>query len=359
MKKIVGILAGAAVLASSVFALDASAAIKFNGSLFDLSFADGAKPTAIKLEEPKAQKGHGQTGIDLNVSTDLAGATLIIGNGYGGNNNISYQGYKLWVKPADAVKVNFGMLDYCLNKESIDYAGCINGTGSEGIAADITVNALTINLILNPGFNNPWFDGSVIGNTAVMAKYAADFGTIGVAFIGEPQKAVAAKAASFKFDEATGTIKAVPAVAAAEGKSFAKNTISVGYSNNFDAVSMFADVAMVLTTELTNIKADAFAKGSVDAFSYAAYADFDFDVKASKVDAIDAKAKLSYALDACTPYLYVKGDNIQKDVEITVKPGVNFNIGAAGVEIAAEVKIPTAEGAKGSLSVPFGVNLGF
>ena len=36
MKKIVGILSAAAVLAASVFALDASAAIKFNGSLFDV-----------------------------------------------------------------------------------------------------------------------------------------------------------------------------------------------------------------------------------------------------------------------------------------------------------------------------------
>ena len=77
MKKIVGILSAAAVLAASVFALDASAAIKFNGSLFDVNFAENAKPKFIKVEEPKAQKGHGQTGIDLNVSTDKAGASLM------------------------------------------------------------------------------------------------------------------------------------------------------------------------------------------------------------------------------------------------------------------------------------------
>ncbi len=333
MKKIVGILSAAAVLAASVFALDASAAIKFNGSLFDVNFAENARPKFIKVEEPKAQKGHGQTGIDLNVSTDKAGASLIIGNGYGGNNDISYQGYKLWVKPIDAIKINLGNLDYCLNKESIDYAGCINGTAESGLSADISVSGLTINLILNPGLNKNWFDGEIFGNTAAMVKYGADFGTIGAAWIGEPDT----------------TAK----------KSFAKNTLSVGYSNTFGGVSMFADAALIVTDKLTNVKADAFAKGNVDAFGYAAYVDFDLDVVSSKVSGVQAKAELTYALDSFTPYLYVKNENVLADkFKMTVKPGVRFNIGAASVDIAADFTISAKKG-DSALSVPFGVSMGF
>ena len=335
MKKIVGILSAAAVLAASVFAADVSAAIKFNGSLFDVKFAENAKPQFIKVEEPKAQKGHGQTGIDLNVSTDKAGASLIIGNGYGGTPTTSYQGYKLWVKPVDAIKINLGNLDYCLNKESIDYAGCLNGAGDSGLSADITVSGLTINLILNPGINKNWYDGEVLGNTAVMVKYGADFGTIGAAWIGAPDTEAEVK------------------------KSFATNTLSVGYSNTFGGVSMFADAALIITDKLTNVKADAFAKGNVDAFGYAAYVDFDFDVVSSKVSGVQAKAKLTYALDSFTPYLYVKNGNILADKFLmTVKPGVTFNIGAASVDIAADFTISAEKGGS-ALSVPFGVSMGF
>lgn len=290
MKKIVGILAAVA-MAASLFAVDISAALKFNGSLFDMTFADGAKPSALTLKHPEGRKPWGQTGIDLNVSADKAGATMSI------ENTGSICDYKMWIQPIDALKINFGSLDYCLNKESIDYAGCLNGAGSQGIAADITAGGFTLNLIFNPGYGNAWFDGTTVKNTAVMAKYGADFGTIGLAWIAE----------------------------AVETKSFGKNTISVGYSNNFNGISMFVDAAMILGTSLSNIKADLFVKGNADAFGYAAYVDFDFDAVNSKVASVGAKAKLTYALDACTPYLYVKAANVLANpFEMTIKPGVKI-----------------------------------
>ncbi len=339
MKKIITAVAAVA-MAASAFAVDFSAAIKMNGSLFDMTFVEGAKPSALKLEQPKAQKGHGQTGIDLNVSADKAGASLNIGNGYGGTSTLAYQGYKLWVSPVDGVKLNLGGLDYNLNKESLDYAGCINGTGSEGFGLDVSVAGFTANVVLNPGFGKSWIDNGVVGSTAVYAKYnAGAAGTIGLAWLGTPEE-----------------------------KSFENNTISLGYSNAFGPVSMFADVALDLQSgekALKDVKADLFVKANVDAFGVAAYIVTTIDPnKEADGVSLGAKAKLSYNLGAATPYLYVKAPNfLGKPYQMEIKPGVNFNIGAAGCEVAVDIqnlhdkdKNPNCDW---KVSVPFGVSLSF
>lgn len=312
MKKIVGILAAVA-MAGSLFAVDMSAALKFNGTLFN-----STDKSALTLKAPEGRKPWGQTGIDLNVSADKAGATMNIDNAG------TVVGYKMYVQPIDAVKINLGDLDYCLNKESIDWSGCINGAGGKGFGIDITpVAGLTLNVVLNPEYGNAWFKDSKVGNTNVYAKFASDAGTFGAALL--------------------------------SSENFKKNTISAGYSNNIAGVNMFADVAFVLADELTNIKADLFANGSVDAFGYACYVDFDQDMSAEKT-AIGAKAKFTYNVGSCTPYLYVKCANVMADsFAMTVKPGVNFNIGAAGVEIAADISIAD----KTTVTVPFGVSVNF
>lgn len=328
MKKIVGILAAAA-MAGSLFAVDMSAALKFNGSIFN-----SADKTVMSLEQPKAQKGHGQTGIDLTVSADKAGATLILGNGYSGGNSVNYEGFKMWVQPADFLKINLGELDYCLNKESIDYAGCINGAGSQGFAFDITpVDGLTINAVLNPGYAAWMTDGNV-GNTAVYAKYATGAGTFGAAWI--------MKAGYVDDDDNPAT----PKVYVKEG-----NTVSASYSNNFSGVDMFADFAYGIDAEAIN--ADLFVKGNADAFGYAVYVDFGY---VADTASLGAKGKFTYNMGSCTPYVYVKCANVMADsFAMTLKPGVNFNIGAAGVEIAADVSI----GSTTSVNVPFGISLNF
>lgn len=327
MKKIVGILAAAA-MAGSLFAVDMSAALKFNGSIFN-----SADKTVMSLEQPKAQKGHGQTGIDLTVSADKAGATLILGNGYSGKNAVNYEGFKMWVQPADFLKINLGELDYCLNKESIDYAGCINGAGSQGFAFDVTpVDGLTINAVLNPGYAAWMTDGNV-GNTAVYAKYATGAGTFGAAWV--------------KADVQYGP----------EGSkvTYADNLVSLGYSNNFNGVDVFADASILLLDEVTGIKADLFVKGNADAFGYAVYVDFDQNNTADTT-AVGAKGKFTYNMGSCTPYVYVKCENFMADAfKMTLKPGVNFNIGAAGVEIAADVTIADTT----TVNVPFGISLNF
>ncbi|MCQ2582948.1 MAG: hypothetical protein MJ160_03475 [Treponema sp.] len=313
MKKIVGILAAAA-MAGSLFAVDMSAALKFNGSIFN-----SADKTVMSLEQPKAQKGHGQTGIDLTVSADKAGATLILGNGYGGGNSVNYEGFKMWVQPADFLKINLGELDYCLNKESIDYAGCLNGAGGQGFGIDITpVDGLTLNVVLNPGYGAWMTDGAAEG-TNVYAKYATDAGTFGVAYLGS--------------------------------NNFADNKVSASYSNNFSGVDMFADFAYGI--EAKAINADLFVKGNADAFGYAVYVDFGY---VADTASLGAKGKFTYNMGSCTPYVYVKCANFMADpFAMTLKPGVNFNIGAAGVEIAADVSI----GSTTSVNIPFGISLNF
>lgn len=352
MKKIITAVAAVA-MAASVFAVDFSAAIKMNGSLFDMKFVEGAKPSALKLQEPKARKPHGQTGIDLNVSGDKAGAAIFIGNGYGGSSALAYQDFQLWLKPVDMVKINLGALDYCINKESIDYAGCINGMGAWGFALDITpVDGLAINLLANSNkglySGSPWLNAGKVGTTGAFVKYSADFGTLGVAAV-------------YGTTNADTTVPNYDKVLA----------LSTGYSGNFNPISLFADFTADLdlaegaANVLKDLKADLFVKASVDAFGFAAYVDTTIDPNVKKDGvSLGAKAKVSYNLGSATPYLYVKCPNVMDETfQMEIKPGVNFNIGAAGCEVAVDIQniYDKDNNAKcdWSLSVPFGITLSF
>ncbi len=308
----------AVAMAASMFAVDISAQLKFDGSLLDMSFDDASKASAIKVNTPSGRKPWDGTGIDLNVSADKAGAAINI------DATGTVVGRSMWCKPADAVTLKLGDLDYSINKESIDWAGSLNAAGSNGVAADIAAGGLTINLLLNPGYDTAWFANKKVNDTAAYVKYGADFGTIGFAWIG------------------TGAMK--------------NHTISAGYNGTFGGVNLFTDAAFVMADKQKNVKADLFVKGAADAFGYAAYADFDFDINKSDVAGVSAKTKLTYALDGCTMYLYLKDANLlAKDFAMTVKPGVNFNIGSAAVEVAAAFDIAKTT----KLSVPFNVKLGF
>ena len=118
MKKIVGILSAAAVLAASVFAADVSAKVKLTGSL--LNYADDDF-TALKLNNHAA---HGwEPLMSMGVSTDNAGATVKIKNlnEWGSGEGLTDTSWNIWFKAFDLVKVNMGQISGSLNQETIDY----------------------------------------------------------------------------------------------------------------------------------------------------------------------------------------------------------------------------------------------
>ncbi len=308
----------AVTMAASMFAVDLSAQLKFDGSLLDMSFDDASKASAITVNKPSGRKPWDATGLDFAVSGEKAGATINL------DASGSAVGYSLWTKVSDNVTVKLGDLDYNWNVETIDWGGKINGAGSNGVACDINAGAFSASVLLNPGFGNAWFANKNINDTAVYVKYGADFGTLGLAYIGKPS----AKA----------------------------HNISAGYKGNFGGVGLFTDVAFAIADKQQDVKADVFVNGNADAFGYAAYAQMDYDVTGSKVANVQALAKFTYALDGFTPYLYLKdGDLLAKDFAATIKPGVTFSLGGAAADVAVAINVAKTT----SISVPFSVKLAY
>ena len=173
MKKIVGIIAAVA-MAASVFAVDFSANVKVEGSLFDMAFADGAKPSALSVSKAAGGMYWGSR-FQTAFYGDKAGAQFAIGGELGWG----WQGASVWVQPSDMVKITFLNTDSKLN-QIFDYSGdeaTFKAEGSWNFELK-PVYGLTFNFVLV----SPWLKNGVIGDTGFVAKYAADFGTIGAIF---------------------------------------------------------------------------------------------------------------------------------------------------------------------------------
>jgi len=204
MKKIVGILAAAALIATSVFAADVSAQVRIAGDIFSY---DGA---AIDKKEGKAagafsilraatqSQPYWTPYITLSTSTDEAGAEVKFITGGDGTTDVSIDRSNVWFKPLDMLTIKAGFQGYNMNQEDIDWT---NPTGAEswGYAVSYAQDAITANLFLITG-NNGWFfqdkiakygnstndatkySGSYINDLYFNLAYAADFGTISAMF---------------------------------------------------------------------------------------------------------------------------------------------------------------------------------
>ena len=396
MKKIVGIIAAVAVLATSVFAADVAAKVKLDGSLFNF---DGTKKDA-KVSGVSIQHNTDESWnpvLSMSTSTDNAGASVgfYVGNwdatkmgdwnhGYG----IGAKEWKIWFKPLDALRLNIGRIDASLNTESIDWSNRIFNYDDWGYQAVYSADALNISLALhtaNPG--DKWlhqdYDAAKnetktnIEGLALFGSYSADFGTI-----------------SFLFD-ANSTFKDIK--------------VGAGYKNTFGDINLFADVAMFYTKDRKSTKknslpvddplglgADVDVKYNKDAFGVEAYARFKMnrlksDDKVCATGNVSDLSKLTYAnpmelmllakvtykIDPVTVYGYFKSENLlaKRYIDTTndfyagnsafiseIRIGANGNVGIASWNVYGKIETGNFYDGKFNavkFSVPVEFSVGF
>jgi len=332
MKKIVGILAAAAVFATSVFAADVSAKVELDGKLFNY---DGATKTvsALNVDKPAGQHWNGI--FSASVSGDNAGASFVVmsegeepsDNGWNHGNRLLGRNWQIWMSPIDGLKFTLGKIDANLNQEQITWSKTALNVDSDGFGVNYSIAGLSFDLLFTPGLGNDWFvkaDGvdPVIATTAFKASYGADFGTIGLLYKAE--------------------------------NSFDKNTIAIGYSNNFGPVFAFLNAGVIIADK-TDIRVEAFAKGNAGDFGWAVWLPVDYNGTTEKLG-LGSIVELTYALGGTTAYFrFDDGNFMADDFASEIRLGAKGSVGGAGWNIWAQINVAD----KTSFSIPFEFGYGF
>ena len=332
MKKIVGILAAAAVFATSVFAADVSAKVELDGKLFNY---DGASKTVSALNVDKPGDQHWNAVFSASVSGDNAGASFVVMSGKPEDNfswntqgkTLAGRNWQIWMSPVDGLKFTIGKIDANLNQEQITWSGTKLNVDSNGFGVNYSVAGLSFDLLFTPGLGTDWFvkaDGvdAVIGETTFEAAYGADFGTIGLLY------------------------KA--------NDSFKTNTIALGYSNNFGPVFAFLNAGVIIADK-TDIRVEAFAKGNAGDFGWAVWLPFGYNGTTEEAE-LGSIVELTYALGGTTAYVRFNDENFMADnFKSEIRLGAKGSVGGAGWNIWAQIDV--AE--KTSFSIPFEFGYGF
>ena len=331
MKKIVGILAAAAIFATSVFAADISAGIRLEGELFKYNGTnDSISALMIKHNN---QAYHAP--MQFAISTDRAGATFQFTDKDG--DNVQSATHKIWFKPFDILTINLGGLDMVLNQETIDYGGRLTQMGDYnsgfGYNATLATNGLTFKASLVGGNNAAWFSKGAgdptVAETDFLVTYGADFGTIG---------------AMAKFTN-----------------TFKKIDLEFGYSGKFSDISLFADGAVYLNstgaTSTTDLGFDFDIRYAKDAIDAQAYAQLKMPTQNINNNiTLMTLAKFAYKLDAGTVFVYFKDANVMANsFASTFKLGFDGKVGIMDYEIVAQLDVAS----KVTFSVPVWFKVNF
>jgi hypothetical protein len=368
MKKIVGIFAAAAVLATSVFAADVSASTKIGGKLFHYD----ADKTFGLLTENNDSHDYANPNITFSASDEKAGATVKLTTD-GGDKAVKMTTQTIWFKPLDALKLTVGNFDVALNKEQIDWTESVTALGGNGFLATVDVSGFTLDV----GFEangSDWMnkkDGAdpELSKFFVKGAYSADFGSIG-AYV----KINGAKAPDFDNEDAEKAAKAVKDFYAAPYKFLIQpkdGTVSsfefgAGYKNTFDPITLFVNVVGFMDDKFEWVRPEVYASGNFDAFGFQAFAAPAIVIDSDAKDALDAMdinpiffevlAKVTYQMDPCTLYAYFKDANLlAKDFACTLKFGATGSLGAMGWDAWAQIDVDDKVG----FSVPFALTYNF
>ena len=339
MKKIVGIFAAAAVLATSVFAADVSAGVRIEGSLFDYS-KDSISALTINHNN---QFYHAP--IAFSISDDKAGGTLKLTDLDGADSPDTVQSrcWSIWFKPDDILKITVGEWTGAMNQEHIDWCNTDSGIGAEDGTYTLSLtpaDGVSVDVTTVPGWGKAWMSkagdaDAAIAPLGLLFNYSADFGKISAVFEGKD---------NFK------TLK-----------------FGAAYANNFSGFDMFVNVlGFYANDNFAKVRAELWGQYSADALTFQAFIVGGYNLKGGydyswwhvgKSGAegafVGALLKLSYALDGATAYLYVKSVNFLADpFAIEIKPGVTTNVGLCAIECAADVNL------NGS-AVTFGIPVNF
>ena len=340
MKKIVGILAAAAV-ATSVFAADVSAATKIKGTLFSY---DAAKTLAL-FTEVNDSHDYANPNITFSISDDKAGATIKLTTD-GKDEAVKQTTQTIWFKPVDALKITVGNYDVALNKEQIDWTESVTDLGGNGYLLSVNVEGFGLDFGLSQADGESAFwlskaDGAdpKISSFFVKAGYSADFGNIG-AYVEFNRNASGRRKYAFH-DDLFGTNPDHGGTWFATKDGAIKDIhFGAGYSNNFNGINMFVNVAGFMADKFEWIRPELYAAGSVEDFGYAAFvapviftnSDYDID------PACELTVKLTYKIDSITPYVYFNDkDLLADDFVSTIKIGATGSVGAMGYNVWAQI----------------------
>ena len=345
MKKIVGIIAAAALLATSVFAADISAKVQLEGSLFNY---DGATEAMSMFEIDKPSDQAWNPIFNTSVNGDKAGAKFCVFTGvsenvggWNGGKQVGAKDFQVWMSPADGFKLIFGANDFNLNQEHITWSKTDSGIGGDfGYSLAYNSNGIGIDLMLNPGWGNKWMSKAKNGD-AVMGKlgfkftYGADFGTINFLLSANNAK------------DKDGKVK-----------NFNDLKFGAGYANNFGGVNMFVNVLGYLNNgDFNKLRAEIYAEGSADSLSWKVFQTFVLLPQAKKNNVeVGLVARADFALDGFGAYVYFESANFLADpFSMEIKPGVSGNLGGAGWDVALSIKVAK----KVSIGVPVSFNYGW
>ena len=314
MKKIVGLLAAAAVLATSVFAADVSAKVRVGGKIFDMDATktnkDGNEANGISLlNADTISHTYDAPFATLSTSTDNAGGTVKF---VGDENGIKAGDVQVWFKPIDVLKIQAGSQDFAMNKETIDWTEHHGqqAYATYGYSLGFAQDAISANIAFGTG-DNGWFFQDAIAKHGTDATgysayindlyanfaYGADFGTI---------------SAFFRYEGKKWT-----------DKNCTPDKISFGaaYKNTIDALTFFVNVVGTSKSAWTDDEA-AIIQGQIAADAKQA----DFEVYTDKngkfrsAFQFGVDAFVQYSADALTVKGFVKYDT--KDFgHLTLKDG--------------------------------------
>jgi hypothetical protein len=395
MKKIVGILAVAAVFASSVFAANISARVVMEGSI---AGGDKDKTSFWTLNE-KEQKD--ADAMIVSVAGDNAGAQYQIWYKYdaSGAAAVNTRNTNLWFKPHETLKITIGDFDIGTYKETIDWWKAGQGERADAHSpwswsGFATVCGSGLNIEYTP-IAGLWL------NAGVTAKPGSSFATL------SKENTYEAYGAGAKYQFAD-----IPMSAALTWRDAGKGkekilAIGADYGNNWapgfygflNARLRFENISYSkinnAVTEPGKVQEKTWDCGQTlsavvfdNYFKYALDNGLKFQLRAPVTlrmvsdmkDGDEVASKwgysdpswmsfelfVTYPVGAFTVYFDVENDNAitfdkafaDKVLNMNIKPGVQFSVGACALDVGFQVGL--GEGAKAfSWSVPFLAQIAF
>ena len=259
MKKIVGILSAAAVLAASVFAADVSASAGLSSTLFE---SDTAGKVVVLDSLNNNKTADYATLFSLQCSSDVAGGGVKY---WGNGDSVKCGAFNVWFKPMEGLKLSFmeNGLGLFADKYNGYEAHAVADVG-KGYGVEYSINGLTFNLNFVPKFvEKANKDASAkIGEFGLKAAYAADFGK--VALIADFNNGTDKDGKSVNFNSfkiGAGYSGKIADVVDLVG--------TVGFQYNQSGKNHFTDKIFTSQERLNKLLATVSAGGNIDALGWA------------------------------------------------------------------------------------------
>ncbi len=290
MKKIVGILSAAAVLAASVFAADVSASVGLKSTLFESDTA--GKVVVLGPLTNNQDAGH-LTLFSLQYSSDVAGGGVKY---WGSGDTVKFGKFNVWFKPMEGLKLSF--LDNELGLFGDKYNGweakAVAKVG-EGYGVEYSISGLTFNLNFVPQFAGKTDRDACaeINEFGLKAAYAADFGNVAV--IADFNKGPDKDGESVNFNSfkvGAGYSGKIADVVDLVG--------TVGFQYNQDGTNHFKDFAF--QNRLNLLKATVSAGGNIDAFGWAVCVPATVEFVTFPADKVNIPAEFKLGLQVSASY---------------------------------------------------------